>query len=112
MVRARGAGAAPTARAGRDLLYDLGRLLADTGETERALAVFLELQADAPDYRDVALQVERLSQKSVSAAPVDPTPLRRVLPRGGPAARLRAVVRLLGAQLLRAHRARLVRVMR
>jgi tetratricopeptide (TPR) repeat protein len=48
----------------RDLLYDLGLLLVETGETERALAVFLELQADAPDYRDVTLQVGRLSQKA------------------------------------------------
>jgi tetratricopeptide (TPR) repeat protein len=48
----------------RDLLYDLGLLLMETGETERALAVFLELQADAPDYRDVTLQVGRLSQKA------------------------------------------------
>jgi tetratricopeptide (TPR) repeat protein len=48
----------------RDLLYDLGVLLAGAGETERALAVFLELQADSPDYRDVAAQVGRLSQKS------------------------------------------------
>jgi tetratricopeptide (TPR) repeat protein len=48
----------------RDLLYDLGVLLAGAGETERALAVFLELQADSPDYRDIALQVGRLSQKS------------------------------------------------
>jgi tetratricopeptide (TPR) repeat protein len=48
----------------RDLLYELGVLLAGAGETERALAVFLELQADSPDYRDVALHVGRLSQKS------------------------------------------------
>lgn len=48
----------------RDLLYDLGRLLAESGETERALAVFLELQADAPDYRDVGQLVARLSQKA------------------------------------------------
>ncbi len=47
----------------RDLLYDLGVLLAGAGETERALAVFLELQADSPDYRDVAAQIERLSQE-------------------------------------------------
>jgi len=45
-----------------DLLYDLGCLLADTGETERALAVFLELQADAPGHRDVSDRVERLTQ--------------------------------------------------
>ncbi|RPJ72665.1 MAG: hypothetical protein EHM24_09015, partial [Acidobacteria bacterium] len=55
---------APSPSAGRDLLYDLGRLLADTGESVRALAVFMELQADAPDYRDVSAQVDRLSQKA------------------------------------------------
>ena len=49
---------------GRDLLYELGLLLNDTGETERALAVFLELQSDSPDYRDVTLLVGRLSQKA------------------------------------------------
>jgi tetratricopeptide (TPR) repeat protein len=47
-----------------ELLYDLGLLLAEAGETERALAVLLELQADVPDYRDVARQVARLSQKA------------------------------------------------
>ena len=55
---------APNAAAGRDLLYELGRLLAESGETARALAVFLELQADAPDYRDVGAEIERLTQKS------------------------------------------------
>lgn len=48
----------------RGLLYDLGLLLAETGEKERALAVFLELQADAPDYRDVPRIIGRLSQKA------------------------------------------------
>jgi tetratricopeptide (TPR) repeat protein len=47
----------------RDLLYDLGVLLAGAGETERALAVFLELQADSPEYRDVADQIGGLSHK-------------------------------------------------
>jgi tetratricopeptide (TPR) repeat protein len=51
---------APDVAAGRDLLYDLGLTLAEAGETERALAVFLELQADAPDYRDVGAQVDQL----------------------------------------------------
>ena len=55
---------APNPAAGRELLYDLGRLLAETGESVRALAVFMELQADAPDYRDVSAQVDRLSQKA------------------------------------------------
>jgi tetratricopeptide (TPR) repeat protein len=52
---------APGAEAGRQLLYELGKTLNDVGESERALAVFLELQADAPDYRDVAVRVRRLS---------------------------------------------------
>jgi len=51
---------APDVAAGRDLLYDLGLTLAEAGETERALAVFLELQADAPDYRDIGAQVDQL----------------------------------------------------
>jgi tetratricopeptide (TPR) repeat protein len=52
---------APAAEAGRRLLFELGKTLADVGESERALAVFLELQADAPDYCDVAARVRRLS---------------------------------------------------
>ncbi len=52
---------APSAEAGRGLLYELAATLSAVGETERALAVFLELQADAPDYRDVAARVRRLS---------------------------------------------------
>ena len=47
---------------GRALLYDLGLTLEESGETARALAVFLELQADAGDYRDVAERVERLAR--------------------------------------------------
>jgi tetratricopeptide (TPR) repeat protein len=53
---------APAADAGRELLYDLGSMLEESGEVARALAVFLELQADAGDYRDVARRVERLSR--------------------------------------------------
>ena len=61
----RAAESAPTnSEATRQVLYDLGVLLVDTGETERALAVFLELQSDAPGYRDVSAQVDRLSQKA------------------------------------------------
>jgi len=56
--------AAPSAEAGRQVLYDLGKTLSDAGESQRALAVFLELQADAPDYRDVAARVQRLSSAS------------------------------------------------
>jgi len=53
---------APGVNQARQLLYELGALLEVTGETSRALAVFLELQADAPDYRDVGARVERLAK--------------------------------------------------
>ena len=53
---------APTANEGRELLYDLGAVLEMMGETARALAVFLELQTDAGEYRDVAARVERLAR--------------------------------------------------
>ena len=53
---------APSEDEGRALLYDLGMLVEQTGDTSRALAVFLELQADAGDYRDVAERVERLAR--------------------------------------------------
>lgn len=56
--------AAPSAAASHEVLYDLAQLLLTAGEGERALAVFMELQADAAEYRDVSLQVERLSQKA------------------------------------------------
>jgi tetratricopeptide (TPR) repeat protein len=54
---------APSANEGRDLLYDLGAILDTLGEVARALAVFLELQAEAgEEYRDVAARVERLAR--------------------------------------------------
>ena len=53
---------APSAEAARTLLYDLGVVLERAGETARALAVFMELQADAGDYRDVGARVDRLSR--------------------------------------------------
>jgi tetratricopeptide (TPR) repeat protein len=53
---------APTEDAGRELLYDLGVLLDESGETSRALAVFLELQADAGDYRDAPSRIDRLAR--------------------------------------------------
>ena len=61
----RAAEAAPAATdESRELLYDLGLLLSEAGESERALAVFLELEADSPDYRDVAMRIGLLSQKA------------------------------------------------
>jgi lipopolysaccharide biosynthesis regulator YciM len=53
---------APGVNEARELLYDLGALLESSGETSRALAVFLELQSDAGEYRDVAARVERLAK--------------------------------------------------
>jgi tetratricopeptide (TPR) repeat protein len=53
---------APSGDAGRALLYELGTTLEGMGETARALAVFMELQADAGEYRDVAARVDRLSR--------------------------------------------------
>ena len=53
---------APSVEEGRALLYDLGATLERLGESARALAVFLELQADAGDYRDVTLRVATLAR--------------------------------------------------
>jgi tetratricopeptide (TPR) repeat protein len=53
---------APSEDEGHALLYDLGTLVEATGDTSRALAVFLELQSDAGSYRDVAERVERLAR--------------------------------------------------
>jgi tetratricopeptide (TPR) repeat protein len=52
---------APTVEEGRALLYDLGTTLEDAGESARALAVFLELQSEGAEYRDVAVRAERLA---------------------------------------------------
>ncbi len=53
---------APTPDAGRALLYDLAAALERAGEHARALAVFVELEAESGGYRDVAGQIERLSK--------------------------------------------------
>jgi tetratricopeptide (TPR) repeat protein len=53
---------APTADAGRALLYDLAKTLEAVGEHSRALAVFVELESESGGYRDVAGQIERLSK--------------------------------------------------
>ena len=46
----------------RALLYHLGLTLERIGATARALAVLMELAADAGEYRDVAQRVERLAR--------------------------------------------------
>jgi tetratricopeptide (TPR) repeat protein len=53
---------APTPAEGYQLLYELAELLEASGETARALAVCLELQADAGEYRDVSQRVDRLAR--------------------------------------------------
>jgi tetratricopeptide (TPR) repeat protein len=58
----RGAQAPPTSlEEGHLLLYELADTLESVGETSRALAIYLELQADAGAYRDVAARVDRLA---------------------------------------------------
>jgi tetratricopeptide (TPR) repeat protein len=53
---------APSPDASHALLYTLGETLEGLGEVARALAVFIELQAEAGDYRDLAARIERLAQ--------------------------------------------------
>ena len=50
----------PLPQEGHTLLYELADTLESVGEHARALAVYLELRADAGDYRDVAARVDRL----------------------------------------------------
>jgi tetratricopeptide (TPR) repeat protein len=45
---------------GRALLYELASALQELGETARALAVLMELAADAVAYRDVPQRIEQL----------------------------------------------------
>jgi tetratricopeptide (TPR) repeat protein len=52
----------PNAEEGHALLYDLSDALEKEGETARALAVALELQADAGAFRDVAERIDRLTK--------------------------------------------------
>jgi hypothetical protein len=44
------------------LLYELADALEATGELERALAICMELEADAGDFRDVKARLKRLSK--------------------------------------------------
>jgi tetratricopeptide (TPR) repeat protein len=59
----RAAGApAPSAEDGHALFYELAASLESMGEVERALAVCLELQAEAGDYRDLSACISRLTK--------------------------------------------------
>lgn len=53
---------APNATAGRHLLYAFAETLEKAGHHARALAVFVELEAEAGGYRDVAYRILRLSK--------------------------------------------------
>ena len=53
---------APSADDGYMLLYELADALETIGETGRALAICMELQADAGEFRDVKARVSRLSK--------------------------------------------------
>ena len=59
---------APTAEASHGLLYELGDVLDSSCEYARALAVFIELHATAPGYRDVADRVASLSRREAGPA--------------------------------------------
>ena len=48
--------------AGYELLYNLAETLEKTGDHARALAIFVELEAESGGYRDVASRVDRLSK--------------------------------------------------
>jgi lipopolysaccharide biosynthesis regulator YciM len=50
----------PDAEASHAVLYELADTLEQAGETTRALAIYLEVQADRGVYRDVESRVERL----------------------------------------------------
>jgi tetratricopeptide (TPR) repeat protein len=52
---------APEPSAAHEVLYELADALESAGEPARALAVWLELQADAGVYRDVAARIDRLT---------------------------------------------------
>jgi tetratricopeptide (TPR) repeat protein len=59
----RAAEAPPSApEEGYQLLYDLADALEATGETARALAICIELQAEAGDFRDIGSRVDRLAK--------------------------------------------------
>jgi tetratricopeptide (TPR) repeat protein len=51
---------APTPADAHRLLYELADALESVGEVARALAICLELQAEAGEYQDVATRVDRL----------------------------------------------------
>ena len=53
---------APTNDESHQLLYELADGLEKTGEVARSLAICLELQADAGEYKDVSKRIDRLTK--------------------------------------------------
>jgi tetratricopeptide (TPR) repeat protein len=53
---------APSKDEGHMLMYELADVLESSGEVTRALALCIELQANAPEFRDVAARVDRLNK--------------------------------------------------
>jgi tetratricopeptide (TPR) repeat protein len=53
---------APSEEEGHMLQYELADALEGTGEIARALAICIELQAHAPEFRDIAARVDRLNK--------------------------------------------------
>ncbi len=58
---------APTPGEGHAVLYELASGLEQLGETARALAILLELVADAGDYRDVRKRIELLTREQAGS---------------------------------------------
>jgi len=56
---------APDRDTGLALVYDLGDTLERAGELVRAMAVFMELQADAGDYRGISARIDRLNRAGI-----------------------------------------------
>jgi hypothetical protein len=59
---------APSPDEGWAVLYDLAQALERIGENARALAVLLEVEADAGTYRDVRGRIELLSRAQAGKA--------------------------------------------
>jgi len=60
---------APSAEDGYDLLYELAGALEAQGESARALAVLMELDAEADGYRDVRTRIMHLTRAQQAESP-------------------------------------------
>jgi tetratricopeptide (TPR) repeat protein len=58
---------APTAEEGYDLLYELAGALEAQGESARALAILMELDAESDGYRDVRTRITYLSRQQTES---------------------------------------------